>query len=99
PGAKRGSTAPYAYAEFVLLERGPEQPRTLANAFLEPVRANGVNVLAASAERLMRHRERLAEMYGEPGGEARLATLHDVPADGVERAPLRSALGAIFREG
>lgn len=99
PGAKRGSTAPYAYAEFVLLERGPEQPRTLANAFLEPVEAKGTNVLAASAERLMRHRARLAEMYGEPGGEARLATLHDLPADGVERAPLRSALGAIFREG
>jgi CRISPR system Cascade subunit CasC len=99
PGAKRGSTAPYAYAEFVLLERGPEQPRTLANAFLEPVRANGTNVLAASAERLMQHRARLAEMYDEPGGEVRLATLHDVPADGVERTPLRSALAAIFREG
>jgi len=99
PGAKRGSTAPYAYAEFVLLERGPEQPRTLANAFLEPVQANGANVLAASAERLMHHRAKLAEMYDEPGGDVRLATLHDVPAGSVERAPLRSALAAIFREG
>ncbi len=99
PGAKRGSTAPYAYAEFVLLERGPEQPRTLANAFLEPVQANGANVLAASAKRLMQHRAKLAEMYDEPGGEVRLATLHDVAADSVERAPLRSALATIFREG
>lgn len=38
PGAKLGSTAPYAYAEMVLLEFGDRQPRTLANAFLNPVR-------------------------------------------------------------
>ncbi len=37
PGAKLGSTAPYAYAHLVLVESGTTQPRTLANAFLKPV--------------------------------------------------------------
>ena len=37
PGAKLGSTAPYAYANMVLVESGESQPRTLANAFIEPV--------------------------------------------------------------
>jgi len=48
PGAKRGSTAPYAYAELVLLERGTAQPRTLANAFLQPLRVRGANLMAQS---------------------------------------------------
>ena len=37
PGAKKGSTAPYTYAETVLLEVGSRQPRTLSNAFRKPV--------------------------------------------------------------
>jgi CRISPR system Cascade subunit CasC len=37
PGAKKGSTAPYAYAHLTLAEVGSAQPRTLANAFLKPV--------------------------------------------------------------
>lgn len=37
PGAKLGSTAPYANASFVMVEKGDAQPRTLANAFLKPV--------------------------------------------------------------
>lgn len=97
PGAKRGSTAPYAYAEFVLLERGPEQPRTLANAFLQPVRANGANVLADSAAKLLKYRRELREMYGADGGAtATLSTIHDVPTDGVERMPLPRALDTVF---
>src|SRR3546814_413592 len=35
PGAKRGSTAPYGYAEILLVEAGARQPRSLANAFLD----------------------------------------------------------------
>lgn len=37
PGAKLGSTAPYASASMTLVECGNAQPRTLANAFLRPV--------------------------------------------------------------
>jgi CRISPR system Cascade subunit CasC len=39
PGAKLGSTAPYTYAQAVLVEVGSAQPRTLANAFHKPVAA------------------------------------------------------------
>ncbi|MCG3194226.1 MAG: CRISPR system Cascade subunit CasC [Thermoanaerobaculia bacterium] len=40
PGAKLGSTAPYAYAHLVLAEAGTAQPRSLANAFLRPVKSH-----------------------------------------------------------
>ena len=39
PGAKRGSTAPYAVADLVLIEAGTRQPRSLANAFRSPTSA------------------------------------------------------------
>ena len=39
PGAKKGSTAPYAWAELMLIEAGRRQPRTLANAFRNPTEA------------------------------------------------------------
>ena len=54
PGAKKGSTAPYAYAQTVLAEAGSRQPRTLAAAFENPIRANGQNAsLASLAESAM----------------------------------------------
>ena len=37
PGAKLGGTAPYSRAAFVLVEAGREQPRSLAEAFRDPV--------------------------------------------------------------
>lgn len=98
PGAKRGSTAPYAYAELVLLERGAEQPRTLANAFHDPVTANGAGVMAASVERLLEYRERLAGMYGPYEGVTTLSTIHSVAADAAgDVLPLRDALGRVFQ--
>lgn len=36
PGAKLGSTAPYGRADFMLVEAGDRQPRSLANAFRTP---------------------------------------------------------------
>ena len=39
PGAKRGSTAPYGYAELLLVEAGSRQPRSLANAYRGKVKA------------------------------------------------------------
>jgi CRISPR system Cascade subunit CasC len=48
PGAKKGSTAPYAWAQTVLVEAGSRQPRSLATAFEKPVRCNGHNASIAS---------------------------------------------------
>lgn len=54
PGAKRGSTAPFEWAKFMLVEAGDWQPRSLAGAFHDalplndksaPIRQRAVNAL------------------------------------------------------
>lgn len=62
PGAKKGSTAPYARAHLVLVEAGDSQPRTLANAFLDPVR--GGDVIGGAYAALGDHLADLDAMYG-----------------------------------
>ncbi|MBN2586398.1 MAG: type I-E CRISPR-associated protein Cas7/Cse4/CasC [Candidatus Fermentibacteraceae bacterium] len=64
PGAKLGSTAPHSYAQMVLLEAGEVQPRTLANAFLEPV-SETPNLLENAYSALGRHISELDHAYGE----------------------------------
>ncbi len=97
PGAKRGSTAPYAYAEFVLLERGSSQPRTLANAFLEPVSLGRESPIRTSAMALLDHRNRLSGMYGDDGLDAALATIHDVGDLSLPVGSLDETLARTFR--
>jgi CRISPR system Cascade subunit CasC len=63
PGAKLGSTAPYEYAKLVLVEAGSRQPRTLANAFLNPVSQDG-DVLGASMQALCDYISGMDAMYG-----------------------------------
>lgn len=86
PGAKLGSTAPYARAHLALAEAGGAQPRTLANAFLDPVPGRGM--LAAAYQALGRHLSELDDMYG-PAGDRRLAAIGPVdvlgPALGEDR--------------
>ena len=72
PGAKLGATAPYAHAHLVLAEAGNAQPRTLANAFLDPVPERGM--LAAAYRALGSHLEDLDTMYGR-STRRRLAAL------------------------
>ncbi|MEX2273816.1 MAG: type I-E CRISPR-associated protein Cas7/Cse4/CasC [Vicinamibacterales bacterium] len=63
PGAKKGSTAPYAYSHLVLVEGGKAQPRTLQNAFIEPVKTKG-NVVREAYDALHSHIKELDDMYG-----------------------------------
>jgi len=63
PGAKRGSTAPYAYASMVAAEWGDAQPRTWANAFVRAVRMRP-NVLDNTYDALSGHVGDLDRMYG-----------------------------------
>ena len=65
PGAKLGSTAPYAYADLMLIEAGSRQPRSLANAFRSPVKAQ----VGKAATALSSHLSKLDNAYG--GGESR----------------------------
>jgi CRISPR system Cascade subunit CasC len=52
PGAKLGSTAPYGYADFMLIEAGDRQPRSLANAFRTPCEALVPEALKAMSSHL-----------------------------------------------
>jgi CRISPR system Cascade subunit CasC len=79
PGAKKGSTAPYAWAELVLIEAGARQPRTLANAFRSalPLRGNRHPLLEAAVAKMGDHLSKLDGGYGRH--EARRAlNLSDV---------------------
>ena len=78
PGAKKGSTAPYAYADLVFAETGARQPRSLANAFRKPVKAR---VDDATAQ-LAHYVTQLDGMYGAKETR-RLAALADVALPGV----------------
>ena len=60
PGAKLGSTAPYGWADLLLVEAGARQPRSLANAFRQPSPPQ----IAAAAQALAGELQELDEMYG-----------------------------------
>lgn len=98
PGAKRGSTAPYALSDFVLLERGSSQPRSLANAYRRAIQTPmGSDVLDTAIGALLNERHRLAQMYGSMASIDRAyaaSTVDDV--SGVDRKSLPDALDAIF---
>jgi CRISPR system Cascade subunit CasC len=69
PGAKKGSTAPYAYSHLVLVESGNAQPRTLQNAFIEPVRTSG-NLVNSTYVAMQQHLVDLDAMYGKTESRA-----------------------------
>ena len=80
PGAKLGSTAPYSYAELLLVEAGSHQPRSLANAYRVPVQPRAEAALIA----LSAYLQRLDAAYGERG-ERRVMSVEDCDLPGVGR--------------
>ena len=64
PGAKKGSTAPYAYAELMLVELGRRQPRSLAGAFRTPVPLKSDGLLDASLQALRTQLHGFDKAYG-----------------------------------
>lgn len=83
PGAKKGSTAPYAWADALYLEVGRGQPRALSNAFLDALRPDGkTDLRQAALNRLAAYLGQLDAMYGSPsdeGGRFLSTTLEPVP--------------------
>lgn len=92
PGAKLGATAPYAYSDFVLIEAGRQQPRSLANAYLKALPARG-DVTQAAVRALKDHLTALDAMYGTTAGTRALATTKQWPAGepALEPQPLDRA--------
>ena len=65
PGAKLGSTAPYSYSSWMMVEAGDRQPRSLGEAF----RSRCGATVGAAETAAAKHLERLDTTYG--AGEAR----------------------------
>jgi CRISPR system Cascade subunit CasC len=74
PGAKKGSTAPYAYADLMLVEAGRRQPRTLAGAFRKPVSLKTDDLLGASLDALGQKLQAFDTAYGAVEERAALCT-------------------------
>lgn len=87
PGAKKGSTAPYTFAEFMLVETGNRQPRTLANAFRNAVALGHGDVADAAVSALDRHLQRMDGAYGTSEQRRQLGTL-DAAVTDVEQVNL-----------
>ena len=80
PGAKLGSTAPYACADLMLVETGSRQPRSLANAYRDPVKAQ----IEEATTKLTSYLEKLDNAYG--GKEVRrVMSVEDCAIPGTER--------------
>lgn len=83
PTGKQASFASRARASYILAEKGAQQPRTLAAAFVRPV--TGDDFLAVSIERLTKARKAMDDAYGAcadavfemnvPEGKGNLAAL------------------------
>ncbi len=86
PGAKRGSTAPYAYADLMLVELGRRQPRSLAGAFRASVPLAG-DVFAAALAALRTHMAGLDGAYGAKEDRGALCStgVLDLPGAGEPR--------------
>jgi CRISPR system Cascade subunit CasC len=83
PGAKKGSTAPYAYSHLVLVESGNRQPRTLQNAFIEPVSTVG-NLVEHAYVALSQYLAETDAMYGKAEQRAHAGLFTSVQANGRE---------------
>lgn len=105
PGAKRGSTAPFDWAKFMLVEAGDWQPRSLAGAFHDAlpleVKGNTDTIRQRAVTRITQEISAMDEAYGAPLARRFLA-LDAVELAGAERANL-TKLGewanAIVRQG
>lgn len=91
PGAKLGSTAPYARAACVLLETGNGQPRTLANAYLKALKLNG-DPMQQAVNELGRHLGAIDGMYGQNEQRFVSSTQGTDELKGTPAAPLKESV-------
>lgn len=91
PGAKRGSTAPFDWAKFMLVEAGDWQPRSLAGAFHDALpledKANAGTIRQRAVARMTQEISAMDNAYGAPLARRFLA-LDTVDVPGAERANL-----------
>ena len=88
PGAKRGSTAPFEWAKFMLVEAGDWQPRSLAGAFHSALSTRQPQLRQAAVQSLGDEIARLDAAYGAPLARRFLA-VDDVAVPGAQRLSLK----------
>ncbi|WP_323024503.1 type I-E CRISPR-associated protein Cas7/Cse4/CasC [Castellaniella sp.] len=89
PGAKRGSTAPFEWAKFMLVEAGDWQPRSLAGAFHNALPLRQSALRESAVRRLADEISRMDEAYGAPLAR-RFLSVDDVTVPGALRLPLHA---------
>ena len=87
PGAKRGSTSPFDWAKFLLVEMGDWQPRSLAGAFQNALELQQPDIRGAAVQKLADEISKLDAAYGAPL-ERRFLALDDVAVPNAQRLPL-----------
>jgi CRISPR system Cascade subunit CasC len=87
PGAKRGSTAPFDWAKFMLVEAGDWQPRSLAGAFQNALRLNQGDIRKNAVGKLAEEISKHDAAYGASVARRFLA-LDDVEVPHAQRLPL-----------
>ena len=85
PGAKLGSTAPYTYADMLLVEAGNRQPRSLAPAYRTPTEPQ----LEEAVRTLSTHLNNLDDVYGAHE-DRRLMSVNGLAIDNVDKLSLLS---------
>ena len=88
PGAKRGSTAPFEWAKFMLVEAGDWQPRSLAGAFQNALSANQPALRQAAVQSMADQIARMDAAYGAPLARRFLA-VDEVSVPGAQQLPLK----------
>ena len=98
PGAKLGPTAPYGYANWMLVEAGDRQPRSLAEAFREPCEPKRT----VAEDRVREYLAKVDAVY-ETGEARRFMSLEDTAMPGADRVPslreLASWSGGVMSAG
>ena len=80
PGAKLGSTAPYSCADLMLIEAGIRQPRSLANTFRSPAKAQ----VSDATNALSQYLSKLDAAYGAKEAR-RVMSVEDCDIPNAER--------------
>lgn len=95
PGAKLGPTAPYAYTDYMLLEAGTAQPRSLANAFLHAVPLKG-DPMAQALAGLDRYLGSVDAMYGSAGSRFVASTRREIGTPDARRGNLAESISGVL---
>jgi CRISPR system Cascade subunit CasC len=89
PGAKRGSTAPFEWAKFLLVEVGDWQPRSLAGAFQNALGLNQPALRETAVQMLAEEIGKLDEAYGATL-DRRFLALDEVDVPNAQKLPLNA---------